>query len=209
MITQRVLSVLLVAALAASTQACGQSSNPSETPPAPGTAASAPSAAAPAPTTGAAPVATPSPAPVINDNGTTTVTKKLYCPDVSKLKKINMFWGAPGGWRSYSESFVNVVDSFTGAQWVGINVGKMLCTYKSKSTFEFPVVLQNDTLTPEPEGDKWVKQKEGGYSNCISGDLLECPFKFEQEQANDKNIYKELDFFKGKKDYLQDGSVKP
>ena len=210
MINQRLLSALLVFALAASTQACGQPSNSTETPPAPGTPAPAtPSAApTPAPTPEAAPAATPSTIPTEPNNETTT-TKKLYCPDVSKLKKINMFWGAAGGWRSYSESFVNVVDSFVGAQWVGINVGKMLCIYKSKATFEFPIVLQNDTLTPVPEGDRWVYKQKEGLSNCISGDILACPFKFEEEKANVKDIHKELDFFKGKKDYIEDGSVKP
>jgi len=161
-----------------------------------------PSAQAP---TGATPQTTPSDIPA---DQATTVTKKIYCPDVKKLKKITMFWGAPGGWRSYSESFVNVIDSFSGAQWIGVNVGKMLCIYRSKATFEFPVVLQNDTLTPAPTGEKWIKQP-GGYYNCISGDLLECPFRFEEEKSSETNVYKELDFFKGKKDYLENNTTKP
>lgn len=214
--TRRALSVLLIFVLAASTQACGQSSDTANTPPPAETAApSTPAPAAvptPAPVPAASPAAAPSTPPTTTNAAGTTENKKIYCPAVSKLKKINMFWGAAGGWRSYSESFVNVIDSFAGAQWVGVNVGKMLCVYKSKSTFEFPVVLQNDTLTPVPEGVKWIKKANNagiaseGIINCISNDILECPFKFEEEKANVKD---DLDFFKGKKDYLEDGSVKP
>jgi hypothetical protein len=228
MVNQRIFSTVLIMILSASTQACGQSPDTPE-----GAASNTAQTAAPQPTantppstpaqptnaapqttttpnpeaaTGATPQTTPSTAST--DQAGATVTKNIYCPDVKKLKKINMFWGAPGGWRSYSESFVNVIDGFTGAQWIGVNVGKMLCIYRSKSTFEFPVVIQNDTLTPAPAGDKWIKQP-GGYYNCISGDLLECPFRFEEEKSSETNVYKELDFFKGKKDYLENNSTKP
>ncbi len=204
--TQRALMALLICALGASTTACGQSSDSGQTPPPPPAPTALQQGTAPSPAPGAPADAAAPTNP--SDQGGTTTTKKLYCPDVSKLKKINMFWGAPGGWRSYSESFVNVIDSFSGAQWIGVNVGKMLCVYRSKSTFEFPVVLQNDTLTPIPEGEKWIVTKEG-YRNCISGDILECPFKFEEQKTEKTDIYKELDFFKGKKDYLENGDIKP
>lgn len=173
--------------------------------------------AAPAPPPAANPSTTPAgstntaatgPTAAAETSATTTTTKKLYCPEISKLKKIDMFWGAPGGWRSYSQSFVNTIASFSGAQWVGINVGKMLCVYKGKETFEFPVVLQNDTLTPVPDGEKWIKQP-GGYINCLSGEIQDCAFKFQEATTDIKNVYKELDFFKGKTDYLKDDPAKP
>lgn len=188
--------ILLVAlAFTASAQAFAQTPSAAQPQPAPATAAANPPAANTSAVTqqGAA---------------TTKTTKKLYCPEVAKLMKKDMFWGAPGGWKSYSQSFVDVIDNFSGAQWVGVNVGKMLCVYKGKSSFEFPVVLQNDTLTPVPEGQKWVKQS-GGYINCLSGDVLDCPFKFEETTTDINNAYKELDFFKGKPDYLKDDSSKP
>ncbi len=152
------------------------------------------------------PAAAPGTAPP-QEAASGTVIKNIYCPPIKKLMKKNMYWGAPGGWKSYSQSFVNEIDNFAGAQWVGINLGKMICVYKGKQTFEFPVVLQNDTLTPTPDGEKWSKQN-GGYINCLSGDILDCPFRFEEEKA-DKDVYKELDFFKGKKDYLENDPSKP
>lgn len=209
-------------ALAIATQSFAFAQAPST--PKPGT----PAAAAPSPAVTAAPPAAPAAAPVATATppaaptagqattpaassavaSSVVTTKKLYCPPISKLMKKDMFWGAPGGWRSYSQSFVSTIDSFAGAQWVGINVGKMLCVYKGKQTFEFPVVLQNDALTPTPEGGKWVV-KAGGYNNCLSGDTLDCPFKFE-ETTTSKDAINELDFFKGKEDYLKsDPSKQP
>lgn len=178
--------------------------------------AQTPSAAPPqpAPTTNTGPANAAAPAnpssPIVTQEGaaTTKTTKKLYCPEVTKLMKKDMFWGAPGGWKSYSQSFVDAIESFSGAQWVGVNVGKMLCVYRGKQSFEFPVVLQNDTLTPVPEGQKWIKQS-GGYINCLSGDVLDCPFKFEETTTDINNVAKELDFFKGKPDYLKDDPSRP
>lgn len=189
-------TLLLTLAFTASAQAFAQTPKPPETPPAPAAAANAP---APDPNT-----------PVITQEtaATTKTTKNLYCPAIDKLMRKEMFWGAPGGWKSYSQSFIEVIDSFSGAQWVGVNVGKMLCVYKGKGSFEFPVVLQNDTLTPVPEGGKWVKQ-QSGHINCLSADVLDCPFRFEETTTDIKNVYKDLDFFKGKADYLKDDPNRP
>jgi hypothetical protein len=221
--TQHILMALFTVTLAAQAQAFAQT--PPATPPAaaapaaPQTVAPAASAAPTAPSVASAPATTPAAAPAATEANTgtasTTSVKKLYCPEISKLIKKEMFWGAPGGWRSYSESFVNTIASFGGAQWIGINLGKMVCVYKGKETFEFPVVLQNDTLTPTPEGDKWVKPtpkpgESSGYMNCLSGDILDCPFKFQEEKTDMKDVYKDLDFFKGKGDYLKnDGTTPP
>lgn len=211
--TQQILVLTLALAFATQSQALAQTP-PDATP-------TAVQNAAPAANTPATPGATDNTAtPTTTNTGTpaattanqgtaeTTTTKSLYCPAIIKLKKIDMFWGAPGGWRSYSESFVNSIASFSGAQWIGINVGKMVCVYKGKETFEFPVVLQNDTLTPTPEGGKWVKKATtaadaSGYINCLSNDVLDCPFKFEEQKTDMKNVYKNLNFFKDKPDYLK------
>ncbi|MBX9587339.1 MAG: T4SS-associated protein EirA [Gammaproteobacteria bacterium] len=202
MMNYRPWTALLILAFTASAQAFAQTPKAAQTPP---------PAVADTPAgnnnSAASTKAAASNVPVVSQEtaATTRTTKNLYCPEVGKLMKKEMFWGAPGGWKSYSQSFVDVIDSFSGAQWVGVNVGKMLCVYKGKGSFEFPVVLQNDTLTPVPEGQKWVKQS-GGYINCLSGDVLDCPFKFEETTTDIKNVYKELDFFKGKSDYLKDDS---
>lgn len=202
--TRHALMAFMVLAIATQSLAFAQAPS-APTPPGAATATTTPPMA-PA----ATPAAAPPTAPTAPQDATAAASsleqanvlnsKKMYCPPITKLMKKEMFWGAPGGWRSYSQSFVNSIDSFAGAQWVGINVGKMLCVYKGKQTFEFPVVLQNDTLSPTPEGGKWVA-KAGGYNNCLSGDTLDCPFKF-QETPTGKDASKELDFFKGKEDYL-------
>lgn len=200
-----VLTTTLLFAAALPSYAFGQAPKPVPPPTTQATpAAPAPSPAAPAPNP-ATPADQNAAKPQAAANGTqaqAATNKKVYCPPVSQLKKIDLFWGAPGGWRSYSQSFVSKIDGFSGAQWIGINVGKMLCVYKSKETFEFPVVLQNDTLTPVPKGENWIKQ-QGGYYNCLASDRLECPFILE-EKKEAENLHKELDFFKGKKDYLKD-----
>lgn len=203
MMNYRPWAALLILAFTASAQAFAQTPKAPQTLPPPAVA----DAPAGNNNSAASAKAAASNVPVVSQEtaATTRTTKNLYCPEVGKLMKKEMFWGAPGGWKSYSQSFVDVIDSFSGAQWVGVNVGKMLCVYKGKGSFEFPVVLQNDTLTPVPEGPKWVKQS-GGYINCLSGDVLDCPFKFEETTTDIKNVYKELDFFKGKADYLKDDS---
>lgn len=201
MTTQRSLLAILVLGFASHSYAFGTTPSPAPTPP-------TETAATIASTSPPSAAVTPSDGTNTPTEATSPVVKNIYCPEIKKLLKKDMFWGAPGGWRSYSQSFVGAIDSFSGAQWVGINVGKMLCVYKGKETFEFPVVLQNDTLTPAPEGEKWVKQA-GGYSNCLSGDRLDCPFKFSEENTEKKDVYKELDFFKGKTDYLKDDPRAP
>ncbi len=206
MMNYRPWAALLVLVFTASAQAFAQTPSAAQTPPPPAAATIPPGGNNNSSASAAAAANTPV---VIQEGAATTkTTKNLYCPEIGKLMKKEMFWGAPGGWKSYSQSFVDVIDSFSGAQWVGVNVGKMLCVYKGKGSFEFPVVLQNDTLTPIPEGQKWVKQS-GGYINCLSSDALDCPFKFEETTTDIKNAYKELDFFKGKPDYLKDDSSKP
>ena len=147
-------------------------------------------------TTGpAAAPATPTPAATPS----TSTEKIIYCPPIEKLMKKELFWGAPGGWRSYSQSFVNNIETFVGAQWVGIEVGKMLCVYKGKESFDFPVVLQNDTLTPAPKGDKWISQK-GGYVNCLSSQTEKCPFQVEEQKKDMSQIYEDLNFKKNQPD---------
>lgn len=149
---------------------------------------------APLPTTTAATATTPAPSATptsVAQSG----TKTIICPPIEKLIKKELFWGAPGGWRSYSQSFVNTIESFSGAQWVGVEVGKMLCVYKGKESFDFPVVLQNDTLTPAPKGNKWISQR-GGYVNCLSSIVDECPFQVKEEKQDMQEIYKGLEFKK-------------
>lgn len=127
----------------------------------------------------------------------TQVRKKLLCPEYIDLKKEGMFWGAPGGWRSFSQSFVDDIISFVEAQWHGVNVGKMMCVYVGKEKRSFPVVLQNDRLVKMPAEYKWGGLKEGVVS-CKSTNINDCPFFYIERDIDFKKAYDELDFKKGK-----------
>ncbi len=98
-----------------------------------------------------------------------------YCPPASSLYKKNKRWWAPNSWRSYSQSFVEKVTKFIGAQWVGVSLGHIICLYHGDDSFTFPISLQRTVLIKPPTGDTWKKQPSG-YLVCKSRDRLKCPF---------------------------------
>ncbi len=135
---------------------------------------------------------------VNNPDGTQSLIQTLYCPTPDQLIKNGLFWGtATGNWKSYSESFDNSIVTFIGAQWVGINVGKMVCIYKGNLAMSFPITIQNDALSQGPTGALWGNDL-GGYRNCHSTNVLDCPFVVKTQSVNMQQIYNSLDFFKGK-----------
>lgn len=128
-----------------------------------------------------------------------TTLQRDYCPAVENLVKDpeDQTWSADGGWESNAPSFINKLTSFVGAQWVGVSVGEIICLYARSGRAEFPVALQRRTLVPAPRvGGLWSEDK-GGYRECLSADIHSCPF-FIQVPLPPKDIYEELDFFKGK-----------
>lgn len=131
-----------------------------------------------------------------NADGTQTTLQTIYCPQPSELVKTGLFWGTPtGGWKGYSESFQSSITGFIGAQWVGVNVGKMICIYRGNVAVAFPVNLQNDTLSQAPTGNLWGKD-QGGYRNCYSPNPADCAFVVRAQSVNIDQIYKSLDFYK-------------
>lgn len=130
----------------------------------------------------------------------TPVVKQDYCPAVNELQKKDLFWGAPGGWISYGESWDPKVVRFVKAQWIGINVGKIICIYSSDRKNSFPIALEQkqNRIVYNPTGVNWSKDLQG-HKEChpLSGDVKDCPFLFEAPQENG-DVYKDLDFFKGK-----------
>lgn len=131
----------------------------------------------------------------------TEVMEKILCPEAAELSKKGLFWGAPDGWRSYSQSFVDEIVSFVEAQWHGVNVGKMMCVYVGKRKRSFPVVLQNDLLTKMPSGYSWGDYKNG-IAKCKSTNINDCPFFYTKRDVDIEKAYKELDFKKGGDDSL-------
>lgn len=144
---------------------------------------------------------------VINQpDGTQITIQTYYCPQPTDLIKNGLYWGvATNSWKSYSESFDTSVSSFIGAQWVGINVGKMICLYKGNLSMSFPISLQNDTLAQTPSGGLWGNDL-GGYRNCHSTNVLDCPFVVKTQSVNIQQIYQSLDFFKGKPNPLNNNN---
>jgi hypothetical protein len=107
------------------------------------------------------------------------------------------YWSAKGEWRTNSPSFLRTVDRFVGAQWVGVSIGEVICIYTKTTRSAFPVMLQRGKLVPAPlRGGLWSEDK-GGYMECKSNDVQNCPF-LTQVPLKEKNVYEELDFYKGK-----------
>lgn len=135
---------------------------------------------------------------LITENGQQYSVQQIICPKPEELVKNGLFWGTPtGGWKSYGESFDTSITGFQGAQWVGVNVGKMICIYKGNLAMAFPITVQNDTLTQSPSGGSWGNDL-GGYRNCHSNNMADCPFTVKTQVQNMQEIYDSLDFFKGK-----------
>ena len=111
-----------------------------------------------------------------SDNNATTE----YCPQVSDLILKDMWWGAPHSWRSYSRSFVRKISDFVGAQWVGVNVGVIICIYQGANANDFPVTIQRSTIVPLPKGGSWILKKHAGHIDCYSNQVTDCPFVVEK-----------------------------
>lgn len=177
--------------------ACAQQDNPVS--PATSQANTATQSASPTP---ASPAVSQPQQSLVTENGQQYSIQQILCPKPSELVKNGLYWGTPvGGWKSYAESFDTSITSFQGAQWVGVNVGKMICIYKGNLAMAFPITIQNDTLAQTPSGGLWGNDL-GGYRNCHSSNMADCPFTIKNQVTNMQDIYNSLDFFKGKPDPL-------
>lgn len=120
----------------------------------------------------------------------------VYCPDVSKLYLDGLTWRGPGGWQSHSDSFTKAIDQFNGAQWIGVNIGKVICRYQGANTEAFIVSLERDNLVISPEEGAWGKD-QGGYKNCKSHHIKDCPFEGKLEKAiKMEDVYQDIGGFK-------------
>lgn len=121
------------------------------------------------------------------------------CPplDALVLNPQTQVWSSRNGWKSASTSFLRTLDSFVGAQWIGVGIGQVICVYTKTDRSTFPVTLQRSNLVPAPKvGGLWSADK-GGYMECKSNDVYQCPF-FVQVPKKQENVYEQLDFYKGK-----------
>ncbi len=116
-----------------------------------------------------------------------------YCPDASELIKNDLWWSARDGrWKSYSESFADSIDNFIGAQWLGAVVGKIICIYQGKQSFDFPISLEpaKTAAILEPKGSLWTA-KAAGVKICHSSNTHDCPFATSKPQEN-SDIYQQI-----------------
>jgi hypothetical protein len=123
-------------------------------------------------------------------------TRQEYCPPVESLhQNKDTTWSAPNGWKSRSPSFVKSLRDFIGAQWVGVNVGEVICVYVKGGRNEFPVTLQRPYLVESPTGNSWTAETEG-RKDCKTADVYQCPFNV-RTTVRSKSIYEDLNFHKG------------
>lgn len=125
--------------------------------------------------------------------------KISYCPNITDLTKIGLIWiTTDGKWRSREQSFAKTVENFQGAQWFGVIVGQVICLYKGKESFDFPIALEpiKTTIIPEPNGTNW-SSKSTDYKSCQSGVIANCPF-FVKQELGEKNVYEEIKYQENK-----------
>jgi len=118
-----------------------------------------------------------------------------YCPSVSELVKDGLNWSArEGRWRSYSPSFAQEINTFLEAQWIGVNVGKIICLYQGKENFDFPIAIEpaKSILVLEPYGQAWAT-KHPGFKTCKSTNVSDCPFMAQQEESAE-NPYTQIKY---------------
>ena len=127
-----------------------------------------------------------------------------HCPSISEIfhNPAGNRWKS-GAWLGSEVSFEKKLIAFKGAQWVGANIGKMICVYKGASQEGFPVTIQNTQLIPSPTSSNWGKY-EHGRKNCppypteSSVSIYDCPFSVPKPKPKE-NIYETLKTFKQRK----------
>lgn len=121
--------------------------------------------------------------------------KPMFCPSIKDLRKNGVYWIAGNNWRSYSESFSNKISSFLGAQWIGVQVGKIICLYTSDDkNFDFPISLEQirSSIILEPEGGYWSTLIDD-HKICHSANVFDCPFYVKKEEKIE-DIYKAIEY---------------
>lgn len=121
-----------------------------------------------------------------------------YCPKSEELFKQKEYWTTKDGkWRNYTPSSANNIINFTGAQWAGIHVGKIICFYQTNEAVSFPLAVEQVTSqgTNEPSGLGW-SSSSGNYRFCKSANIADCGFYY--EEAKDMgNLYNEIKYNPG------------
>ncbi len=129
-------------------------------------------------------------------NINTKLAQELCPPVESMTQNADNTWSAPGGWKSNSPSFLKSITSFVGAQWIGVNLGEIICIYSKGGKNRFPVNLQRPQLTVSPTGGGWTADK-GGYKDCNAVDPKQCRFFTTRADNSHTDLYEQINFYKG------------
>ena len=118
-----------------------------------------------------------------------------YCPQPSSLIHHHLEWTAPGGWRSVDKPLSNKADRFIKTQWQGVNLGEVICQYRSAGASAFPIELHRliGKVVSEPTDAAW-KKTHSGTKTCFSRRPSNCPFYQRQQEARlpYPELYKEI-----------------
>jgi len=104
-----------------------------------------------------------------------------YCPKSEDLFKQKEYWVTKDGkWRNYTPSSASNIVNFTGAQWAGIRVGKIICFYQTNEAVAFPLAVEQITSqdASEPSGLGW-SSLSGRRRFCKSASVADCRFYYE------------------------------
>ena len=108
---------------------------------------------------------------------------RIQCPEPADLvlNKAKRTWSAHNGWEPQSPSFINQPTQFLGAQWSGVQIGKLSCIYSGLPKGTFPVAITYSKLTydpivnlPQNARGSWGKNKKGTLF-CYAHDPKQCP----------------------------------
>lgn len=120
------------------------------------------------------------------------------CPAPSELvlNKKDSTWSAHSGWEPQSPSFVTKVTTFLGAQWSGVQIGKISCIYSGLPKGTFPIAISYSKLTYDPTTSMPKKYSVGWNSRkknvlfCYAHDRKTCPIllALRKQEGSDMDI---------------------
>lgn len=132
---------------------------------------------------------------------TIAANPQYFCPQDKDLVKDGLWWSSrDGAWKCYTQSFAKSIDTFIGAQWVGVKVGKIICLYRGKEGMDFPIALERVHVKEvlEPSGAAWSALVRG-YKFCRSINVADCPFYIKPTETAGE-IYEQIKYTGGIKD---------
>ena len=120
--------------------------------------------------------------------------KQYFCPSISELTKEGLFWKAGNSWKSFTQSFAKEIGGFLGAQWMGVNIGKIICLYHGKESIDFPIAIEqvHSQLILEPKGPNW-STPISGRRICKSSNIFDCAFTAQAEESS-KDAYEDIKY---------------